>query len=101
MIFDFLLIFIAFYLTIPFVCGYFAISYNKPFWIWFALGLFLPVIAHFILYFVVTYELKNNKPKVLLTKAEHEHISGLIDGLIADPSIKKKKKWKKDKYFNY
>lgn len=38
-----------FLLSIPLICGYFAYTRGRSFWLWFTLGLLLPGIAHLIL----------------------------------------------------
>ncbi|MCS7019240.1 MAG: hypothetical protein RMJ87_12925 [Cytophagales bacterium] len=40
---------VLFLLSIPLTCGYFAYTRGRSFWLWFALGLLLPGIAHLIL----------------------------------------------------
>ncbi len=49
---DAFIIMTLFFLTIPAVCGYYAHSRGRSFWFWFAIGTFLPVIAHIILLFL-------------------------------------------------
>lgn len=49
MLLDFALMGVLFLLSIPLICGYFAYTHGRSFWLWFCLGLFLPGIAHLIL----------------------------------------------------
>ncbi len=49
MLLDFALMGVLFLLSIPLICGYFAHTHGRSFWLWFCLGLFLPGIAHLIL----------------------------------------------------
>jgi len=70
MIFDFLLIGIAFYLTIPGVAGYCAKSYGRSFWKWFLSGLIFPIITHLILYLLIVRDIKRREIITLLTVEE-------------------------------
>lgn len=49
MLLDFAFTGVLFLLSIPLICGYFAYTRGRSFWLWFVLGLFLPGIAHLIL----------------------------------------------------
>ncbi|MCS6967257.1 MAG: hypothetical protein RMJ44_01620 [Cytophagales bacterium] len=43
---------VLFLLSIPTICGYFAHTRGRSFWLWFGLGFILPGIAHLILVFL-------------------------------------------------
>ncbi|GAB3222389.1 hypothetical protein GCM10027346_00120 [Hymenobacter seoulensis] len=38
---------------LPMTTGYCAYSYGRSFWLWFALGLFLPIISYFVLFALI------------------------------------------------
>ncbi|RPD44557.1 hypothetical protein DNI29_20710 [Hymenobacter sediminis] len=38
---------------LPITTGYCAYSYGRSFWLWFALGIFLPIISYFILFALI------------------------------------------------
>jgi len=78
MIFDFILIPIAFYFTIPGVAGYSASSYGRSFWKWFILATFLPIITHLVLYFLIKRDIKNKKMISLLKKEEIAYMENQI-----------------------
>ena len=81
MIFDFLLIAICFYLSLPAVVGYTASSYGRSFWKWFGIGLFLPIISHFILYFVISKDIKKKKLITMMKKEDILYMEGEIEEL--------------------
>ena len=60
---DFALVIALFFLTIPLVAGYYAYTYGRSFWFWFAMGTFFPIIAHLVLAFL---------PKIRNEEAEFE-----------------------------
>jgi hypothetical protein len=52
MLFDLLFFGFLFWLSIPLVCGYYASTRGRSFWLWFFLGAFLPVLSYLILAFL-------------------------------------------------
>lgn len=60
MLLDIFLCIFLFYLSIPAVVGYFAKCYGRSFWLWFWIAFFLPIVAHLILYLLVSRDSKNN-----------------------------------------
>lgn len=38
---------------LPITTGYCAYSYGRSFWLWFALGIFLPIVSYFILFALI------------------------------------------------
>ncbi|MGB3466331.1 MAG: hypothetical protein WBA74_13720 [Cyclobacteriaceae bacterium] len=87
MIFDFLFVAIAFYLAIPGVAGYCARSYGRPFWKWFFIGMFFPIVTHFILYILIERDIRQKK-LIAFLKAEEitymeDQINELADGKIS------------------
>ena len=95
MIFDFLFVGIAFYLAIPGIAGYCAKSYGHSFWKWFILGMFFPIITHFILYFVIVNDIKKKKLIAYLKAEEITYmeyqISELTDSKITLPDADNEK----------
>lgn len=81
MLIDVALLMLAFLLAIPAITGYFAYSHGRSFWLWFAIGCCLPVVANFILAFVCRKEvLKAQKRKqVSLTRFEEEAMEQQIE----------------------
>ncbi len=49
MLVDFLLFGLFAVLLVPTICAYYAHSRGRSFWLWFAIGTFLPIISYFIL----------------------------------------------------
>ncbi len=68
MLIDVAVLMLAFLLSIPAITGYFAHSYGKSFWGWFAIGCLLPVIAQVLLAFLCYKEAKrsNDESQYLL-----------------------------------
>ena len=91
MIVDIFILMVAFYLAIPLVAGYMAKSYGRPFLPWFLFGCFLPAIAHFTLYFLVTRDIKRNKLKSLLTPDEIDYMDDQIGEVLVKNRIKQPK----------
>ncbi|MEM7549655.1 MAG: hypothetical protein AAF363_08270 [Bacteroidota bacterium] len=83
MIFDFLLLGLAFYLSFPLVAGYFAHSYGRSFWLWFAIGCFLPVISYGILLLAIHLDERKTK-KDELSKGERAESERLVRNLILE-----------------
>ena len=81
MIFDFLFVGIAFYLAIPGVAGYCAKSYGRSFWKWFIIGMFFPIITHFVLYVYIVRDIKKKKLIALLKAEEIEYMDYQISEL--------------------
>ena len=79
MIFDFLLIAICFYLSIPAVVAYTAASYGRSFRTWFFLGLILPIISHVILYHLISKDIKAKKLITMMKKEEIVYMEGEIE----------------------
>ncbi len=68
----------------PPVTGYFASSKGYSYWTWFFIGLFLPIIANIILYFL------KDKPVELGEIILHEHDDNVlfrIDGFSTNQKI--------------
>ena len=72
MLFDFFLIGLVFYLSIPAVVGYFAYSYGRSFWFWFVIGTFLPIISHIILIVLVIWDERRTAYNKLNRREEAE-----------------------------
>lgn len=49
MFIDIALAFVLFILSIPVISGYYAYTHGRSFWLWFTIGVFLPVISYFVL----------------------------------------------------
>ena len=79
MIFDFLLITICFYLSIPAVVAYTAASYGRSFRLWFVLGLVLPIISHIALYRLISKDIKAKKLITMMKKEEIDYMEGEIE----------------------
>ena len=92
MLLDFIFVAIAFYLAIPGVAGYCARSYGRSFWKWFAIGTFLPVITHLILYFYIRRDIKEKKLISMLKKEEIEYMESQIKELGGDQLLPPKQK---------
>ena len=92
MIFDFLLVGIAFYMAIPGVAGYCARSYGRPFWKWFALGAVFPIITHLVLYFLIKQDIKNKKLISMLKEEEIIYMEDQIKDLGGDKILLPKPK---------
>lgn len=80
MLIDIALLFLAFFLTIPAVIGYFAYSYGKSFWIWFMLGCFLPIISHILLALLCSRKPSSKKKSIYteMTRYEDEYMQDHI-----------------------
>jgi hypothetical protein len=92
MLVDIVLAALAFYFSIPLIAGYFAKCYGRSFWLWFVLGTFLPVIAHFILIGLVYYDESKAGPTTL-SRGEEAEAKELVRELLASlPEIKPAKK---------
>ncbi len=76
MILDIFLLIFLFYLSIPAVVGYFAHCYGRSFWGWFWFSCFLPIIAHVVLYILVSRDTRNN---LVLSPKEERHMQQQID----------------------
>ncbi len=87
MIFDFLLVGIAFYLAIPGIAGYSARSYGRSFWLWFFLAMVFPIITHFALYFVIKKDIRHKKLISMLKKEEIQYIEEQIEQVKRDQNI--------------
>ena len=81
MIVDFLLVALAFYLSIPAVVGYTAYCYGRSFWVWFALGAVLPVFAHILLFVLIRKDISTNQIGSLLTRDEQIYMDRQIQEL--------------------
>ncbi len=97
MLVDIVLAALAFYLSIPLVAGYFAHCYGRSFWMWFLIGCFLPVIAHFVLIALVYYdELKTGPYK--LSRREEAEAERLVNELVSSlPQLEQQNKPKINK----
>lgn len=82
---DFIIVALAFYFSIPLVAGYFARSYGRSFWLWFVISTFLPIITHFILFFMV-YSDEYILSKKRLTKREKKESKKLVKRLVEESS---------------
>ena len=92
MLVDIVLAIAAFYFSIPLIAGYFAYSYGRSFWLWFAISTFLPIITHFIL-FTLVYLDERTTSKSKLNRRERVESDRLVKELIESiPEIKKDKK---------
>ncbi len=100
MIFDLFFMMMAFYLAIPFVAGYTAKSYGRPFWPWFVFGCFLPAFAHLVLYFKIKNDIRRNKVESLLTDGEINYMDNQIDGLLHENEIAKTVSQNQKKKYN-
>ncbi len=78
-----------FYLSIPAVTAYCAVSYGKPGWLWFLLGMFLPVIAHLTLYLLVVLEEKKVRNSNGMREDEERYMGELIQNVMTDINRKK------------
>ena len=91
MIFDILLLILAFYLSIPAVVGYTAKSYGNSFWLWFSIGFFLPIVSHILLIFHIKKESKKANLTSLLTAEEIFYMEEEIKSLPETSCLKSKK----------
>jgi len=82
---DIFLILSLFLLTIPLVAGYYAHTRGRSFWLWFFMGLFFPVLAHFIL------ALLPNKINVFEKELEELRLRLGVMGTVPDKTEKRKK----------
>lgn len=63
-------------LLVPLITGYCAYSYGRSFWLWFALGLVLPIVSYFVLFALILRQQLDhgqrllNEAKALLAEAE-------------------------------
>jgi len=87
-IFDFLIVAIAFYLSIPAVVGYTASSYGRSFWKWFGIGMALPIISHIILYILISKDIKKKKLITMMKKEDILYMEGEIEELKRIPKEK-------------
>ena len=61
---------------LPFITGYCAYSYGRSFWLWFTLGLVLPIVSYFILFALILRQQLDhgqrllNEAKAVLAEAE-------------------------------
>ncbi|GAB2787356.1 phosphotransferase system glucose/maltose/N-acetylglucosamine-specific IIC component [Hymenobacter luteus] len=53
----------------PITTGYCAYSYGRSFWLWFALGIFLPIVSYFVLFALILRQQLNHGQR-LLTQAK-------------------------------
>lgn len=92
MLVDIALLMLAFFLAIPAVTGYFAYSHGRSFWLWFAIGCCLPVVAHFILAVVCRKEVQEAKRRkqAPLTRYEEEVMQQQIKELLDSKTYCKK-----------
>lgn len=76
MLIDIAVLMLAFLLSIPAITGYFAYSYGKSFWVWFAIGCFFPVIAQVILAFLCHKEAQKElrRQSVFISRYEDERM---------------------------
>ncbi len=81
MIFDFFLLVLAFYLSIPGVVAYAAASYGRSFWFWFAMGVFLPIVSHIWLGVLITRDIRRKKLIALMKKEDIEYMEEEIRNL--------------------
>lgn len=81
---DVFLILSMFLLTIPAVCGYYAYSRGRSFWLWFLLGACLPVVAHLILVFLP------DKTNVFEKELDELRLQLGVLGTVADKTANRK-----------
>ncbi|MBT2558298.1 hypothetical protein J7E24_10925 [Hymenobacter sp. ISL-91] len=61
---------------VPLITGYCAYSYGRSFWLWFALGLLLPIVSYFVLFALILRQQLDhgqrllNEAKAVLAEAE-------------------------------
>ncbi|WP_019948871.1 hypothetical protein [Hymenobacter aerophilus] len=61
---------------VPLTTGYCAYSYGRSFWLWFALGMVLPIVSYFVLFaLILRHQLDHgqrllNDAKAVLAEAE-------------------------------
>lgn len=84
MLIDLVFVGFMFLLAIPAVTGYFAQCYGRSFWLWFAIGCFLPVISNFILIFMVKNYKKVQANDRWLTQYEDEHMDKIIQEILVE-----------------
>lgn len=83
MIVDIILAGILFYLMFPTITGYAAHNYGRSFWLWFTIGLFLPVISYLVLVAMIFWdERKTSEPR--LTRRERVNSDKLVKGLLEE-----------------
>ena len=84
MLIDIALLMLAFLLAIPAITGYFAYSHGRSFWLWFAIGCCLPVVANFILAIVCRKEVlrAQKRKQVPLTRYEEEAMRQEIEATL-------------------
>lgn len=82
---DVFLVLSLFLLTIPIVAGYYAHTRGRSFWLWFLLGLFFPILAHFVLAFLP------NKTNVFEKELEELRLRLGIMGTVPDKTEKRNK----------
>lgn len=88
MLVDIVLAVAAFYFSIPLVAGYFAYSYGRSFWLWFAISTFFPIITHFVL-FTLVYMDERVTAKNRLNRRERAESDRLVQELIESvPEVK-------------
>ena len=84
MLIDIAVLMLAFLLSIPAITGYFAHSYGKSFWLWFAIGCFFPVIAQVVLACLCHKEAKKElrRRSVFISRYEDERMEQEIGQLL-------------------
>lgn len=88
MMVDFLLFGLGALLMIPAVCAYYAHSRGRSFWLWFAIGTFLPIISYFIL--LLLPDRANPLEEALQDLRLNNKMLGTVSDLPIDNPISKK-----------
>ena len=91
MLIDIAFLLLAFLLSIPAITGYFAYSYGRSFWRWFAIGCFFPVVAQVVLALLCRKEvLKEQRRKsVFISRYEDEQMHRQISEILRHTPQKK------------
>ena len=83
MIVDAILVGLIFYFTFPLLTGYCALQYGRSFWLWFAIGCFLPIIS-FLFIFTLIYLDEKMTPSNRLSRREDMESEKLVKELVSD-----------------
>lgn len=93
MFIDIALLGLVFFLSIPTITAYFAYSYGRSFWRWFAIGCMLPILANFIIVYICRKEAVRAEKKKIheLSRYEDEWMERYIRDIM-ELKVQNKKK---------
>ncbi|RSK45028.1 hypothetical protein [Hymenobacter rigui] len=60
-----LLVLVAGLAMVAFTCGYCAYTHGRSFWLWFALGMVLPILTYFVLFALILQQEMNQGQRLL------------------------------------